>query len=736
MTDNQMVHSLLRQIPLFQSVLHANIHLANQEEIFFEELAKDIHLRTFMPGDVIIQEGEPAKCVFFIFRGSVEVVSADGELVLSALDAGSYFGEIAVLFETTRVATVRCLAKCLLGVLTSTDLRVHLEKYPIMNELVMAEAKERYAKVKSALERNGKTFPRDALHERKISMIDIGRSMSMESPTTARRRSSLMSNNTAVPDMEAFAALAQKIVESENIDVTEDEDEDDDEEMEDAAATPPEIPLIQVNPGCYLGQPPRKLAKHASEGSEVDQNNNIAGIGLDVPANSYVASLALLHTSKRRASVAVWSDEALMKLAQNLPTSPKSTASGRFHSSGLSNPKQSSMISSPVSLHSQMSLDPDLMSTDPEEEEKGFRAFPPFPNTITVRILHYLSSATLLRLRRLSHPFTNLLEDPHYAPLQSLDLSPRHKKISDTNLQPILALVGHTVRSLNLRNCWQLTDTGILSIAEHAPFLQHINLASVWEITDTAVASLARLTSGLVSLDLSNCRKLTDASVLAVLEFSPALRNLQLSYCKNLTDACMDHSGWKSIHTLNLQRCTSISDAGFEKWVEQGDMYSLRELILSDCSFLTDATVANLAKCCPAIEVASLSFCCALTEESVTALVEGCRGVRVLDVSFCGSAVTDAVLVKVAEGWAGLEKLSVRGCVLITGDGVQQLNGLRKLKAVNVTQCRNVKLTVAEMEGFGWRVLKGGDSVLDGFGKEREMEGEGGKLRHARALTT
>ncbi|KAI9344994.1 hypothetical protein BDR26DRAFT_857070 [Obelidium mucronatum] len=798
MSEDAMIKDLLRQIPLFQSVFRdfvgpssnplasspatvtAAVSRSNlvptsdQEDLFFCDLAKDIRLRTFSPGDVIVQEGEPAKCVFFIFRGSVEVVSSDGELVLGALDAGSYFGEIAVLFDTPRVATVRCLAKCLLGVLTSSDLHLQLAKYPKMKDAVLSEAKERYNKSRSVLLERQKRggvggggddlgnltvrtmLSQDSLLERKISMLDIGRSLSspkgIESPTG--RRNSSLGTSMSLPTPEMIAALSQKAAENAQKGIEEENDDSEDDL--------PEVPCIQINPEL----PPKQqqtpqtqqqedqqrqtaskgLEKQESDSLEVDHrgsnsNSNIktAGTGLDIPANSYVASLALLNTTKRRASVAVWSDDNLMKLAQSAAekTSPKTSATPNRGGSGLSNPKRS--ITSPLqSESSEISID---YRPSACEDEK--RIFPTFPNDTSILILKYLDPRRLMRLRILSHGVTRVLEDPRHFFFESVDLSPWHKKIDDATLLKILKFCGHAIKSLNLRNCWQVTDKGLLSIAELAPCVEFINLASVWDVTDAGVGGFAKLASNLHCIDLSNCRKLTDAAVLAVLAFSPNLEDIHLSYCKNLTDTSMDHATWSTVKSINMQRCTAISDGGFLTWASSASTpFQLTELILSDCSFLTDAAVTNISLVCPNLQLLSLSFCCALTEACVEPLTKACAGLRVLDMSFCGSAVTDSSLQKISENSKELERLSVRGCVLITNAGVSALRGLGRMKMINMTQCRNVTIPANELKSFGWVLLNGGELVTDGFREQRwgVKQGDRGLKsvagQHSRALTT
>ncbi len=58
-------------------------------------------------GDVIVRQGDPAEEMFLISSGVFEA-DIDGQCVRT-MEQGNYFGEIALLFETPRTATVRCV---------------------------------------------------------------------------------------------------------------------------------------------------------------------------------------------------------------------------------------------------------------------------------------------------------------------------------------------------------------------------------------------------------------------------------------------------------------------------------------------------------------------------------------------------------------------------------------------------------------------------------------------------
>lgn len=110
---------------------------------FFIHLSKVLRLVQYRPQEYIVKHGEPAKSMYWILRGTVGVTSMDGESVYAELAAGSFFGEIGILFNCPRTATVVARTKVLLGVLTKDSLIKVLLDYPRIEQLIRDEAQER-----------------------------------------------------------------------------------------------------------------------------------------------------------------------------------------------------------------------------------------------------------------------------------------------------------------------------------------------------------------------------------------------------------------------------------------------------------------------------------------------------------------------------------------------------------------------------------------------------------------
>jgi voltage-gated potassium channel len=100
------------------------------------DLCLELKPVVFTPGDVVIQAGEPGRHIFFISRGEVEVIAPDGFTVLRTLSEGEFFGELALLREEPRTATVKAVTYCDLYLLGKEEFTETLRRYPEFAESI------------------------------------------------------------------------------------------------------------------------------------------------------------------------------------------------------------------------------------------------------------------------------------------------------------------------------------------------------------------------------------------------------------------------------------------------------------------------------------------------------------------------------------------------------------------------------------------------------------------------
>ena len=76
----------------------------------------------FSMGDVLVQYNDMGQEMYFLEKGSVEVVSGDGKTVYATLNHGAFFGETALFFKQKRSATIRASEFCEVFQLSKFDL--------------------------------------------------------------------------------------------------------------------------------------------------------------------------------------------------------------------------------------------------------------------------------------------------------------------------------------------------------------------------------------------------------------------------------------------------------------------------------------------------------------------------------------------------------------------------------------------------------------------------------------
>jgi hypothetical protein len=97
-------------------------------------------------GRVIFRQGELGDCAYFIREGRVEVVDHGSGSVLATLGPGEHFGEMALLGNAPRNATVRTISPVELAVLGKSNFLHMLTLLPATEEAVLATVRERAMK--------------------------------------------------------------------------------------------------------------------------------------------------------------------------------------------------------------------------------------------------------------------------------------------------------------------------------------------------------------------------------------------------------------------------------------------------------------------------------------------------------------------------------------------------------------------------------------------------------------
>lgn len=128
---------IIAKVPIFKGA----------EEAFIKEVILNLEPVVFTPGDTIVYKGDIGFDMFFISKGSVDVVSEDESIVYATLTTGQFFGEIALLFSSPRTATIKAREYCDMYRLKKEIFDDILERYPDFEKQIKELADKRKAEI-------------------------------------------------------------------------------------------------------------------------------------------------------------------------------------------------------------------------------------------------------------------------------------------------------------------------------------------------------------------------------------------------------------------------------------------------------------------------------------------------------------------------------------------------------------------------------------------------------------
>ncbi|KAI0097938.1 hypothetical protein GGR51DRAFT_552828 [Nemania sp. FL0031] len=813
-------------------------------------------------GKYLRPQGDEAKAMYWLVRGVVAVTSRDGEAIYAELKPGSFFGEIGVLMNMPRTATIIARTKCLLLVLKKEDLQLELPKFPDMEKAIRHEAHERLTITAKKRQESGRVIK---LQNRQIGAREAVPGEVATGEEGVIRDGGVINNKKrkspspgALEDPAAGSALGSGLV---NVRQTL-------RELPLFSALPPDIlhflgmsaqpktysPFTDIIRQGTLGNeiyfivrgeaeviheaPESQIQKSAKRSSLIRPRlkqgqyfGEVASLGLSQKRTATVRSITVVECL-------MINGEALDELWKRCPSSLREqveeTARNRIrkddtedvemidvgNAAGDGEPATPvratpqvifttpSKPASPIKVESEQLVpkDPDpYLSVDMENLRNRRRASlapptPPndspntptangvrprmidtttpikfavpamsspdsegptkkarlstkssyfdeeesmsLPDDILITIFQHLNAVDLFVLRRLSSHWLKVLStSPKLC--HHVDLSSYNRRVTDdTLIRGLAPFLGHRPISVDVSNCFHITDEGFSSFWKLCGKNVKIwRMKSVWEVSANQILEMSDHAKSLEEVDWSNCRKVGDNLLARVVGWvvpdhppqkqvviassaarlrgqrqptqtvtlpppgtvigCPKLKRLNLSYCKHITDRSMAHMAAHAssrLQSLSLTRCTSITDAGFQSWAPFR-FVNLSHLCLADCTYLSDNAIVALVNAAKALTHLDLSFCCALSDTATEVVALGLPHLRELKMAFCGSAISDNSLACIALHLNDLERLSVRGCVRVTSAGVESvLEGCGRLAWADISQCRNLE---------GW-VEKGG----------------------------
>lgn len=306
-------------------------------------------------------------------------------------------------------------------------------------------------------------------------------------------------------------------------------------------------------------------------------------------------------------------------------------------------------------------------------------------------------------VRTLFFRFTNLS-------VLELPLLHNGKGFTDSSCQ-VLASAKFPLVSLNLEKQSNITDIGIMAIANSFPQLEELFLNGCLNVTDEGLCAIAYSCRNLRALHSRYCRSLTSASLRALCASCPSMSVLEISANGNFggkwpqlqelsvtCNACECSDALQAI-SCNFPQLTSLSLQFCKLGEGHHDFLSrsrfLKKMVLESCtdlpselfscswpnlsvlhirtSTIDDTTLATIARGCQSLCEIKLLSCADITDDGVIKIASSCSMLKVLDVHSC-PRVTHAELVVCAVGLSP---------VLVQIGLPRQCFGAKHLKAVS-----------------------------------------------------
>lgn len=118
--QDEALMAVLKKIPVFEGF--SERELAALERV--------LHRREYLPEELIIRQDEPGLGMYIIQSGQAVVTTGRDKVQLSQLSDGDFFGELSLLDETPRSATVVAKTHCLILGFFQSDLFGLIERDP------------------------------------------------------------------------------------------------------------------------------------------------------------------------------------------------------------------------------------------------------------------------------------------------------------------------------------------------------------------------------------------------------------------------------------------------------------------------------------------------------------------------------------------------------------------------------------------------------------------------------
>ena len=256
-----------------------------------------------------------------------------------------------------------------------------------------------------------------------------------------------------------------------------------------------------------------------------------------------------------------------------------------------------------------------------------------------------------------------------------------------------------------------ITDEGLLMIAQGCPQLKDITLRDCKKISCKGLLWLAEKLPGMTSIDVclssnmtsdSATANMTCVGVYAIAVRCPALVKISLlEGCRSRYAAVAINDsiqaiarGCPKLQTISIYDGYELSNESVTYLAES--CKELRSILLRRCDLVADGAIRAIANSCPDLEKLDLGgllsgrgYISRITDESFIIVGQKCS--KLVDISIAYNSVTDIGIAALSRGCPKLQSFSVDNCPSISDAGITALSyRCKELRTINLTNCRRI----------------------------------------------
>ncbi|KAJ3075484.1 hypothetical protein HDU98_007982 [Podochytrium sp. JEL0797] len=322
------------------------------------------------------------------------------------------------------------------------------------------------------------------------------------------------------------------------------------------------------------------------------------------------------------------------------------------------------------------------------------------PFEIIQHIFELLPLKDITKCLRLSSPIRAMLSNNKFL-WRDLNLSKYANKVTDATIQSLMLRGRDQVRSVVLHDCTKVTKTGLRAISNSKSKLHTFELAFNRKATPESIVVTVRASSGdsIRRINVSGTG-INDEGLGLLLEKCRGLEELVLSECTQLTDAALD-SVIKSVMSHKQLQATARTTPT--------PAFFLKLLDVSGNTQLSDKFGCNAARCFPNLESVNFSKLELVTNRSLESIALHCKTMLHIDatsVSFtsvqAGGNTLNTSMLLLAKECKGIKSVRIGACKFVSDAAINTLTALcRDLEVLEFPKSAN--LTDAALQKIGLR---------------------------------